>query len=185
MSKLMIRTAYAGEFSMNVLQFSAPMFGTMMSGQTKRAIAYFPIKAQQTELELDVIFASVADYMGFQAFVRATHLNALVNDLEPGVTLWWPQRNITNWTGVIRSFKGGGERFVYAPRARFTIDLVDSFVSKRTTVMSLSPGFDILYGTGLADSQIKMPDGVPSQPGTVPLPAPTPLPGSTPPPVTI
>jgi hypothetical protein len=175
MSQLVITTTYAGTFTMNVLQFSAPMFGTMMSGQTKKKIVYFPIKAQQPQLELEVIFASVADYNGFQAFVRATQLNALTNDIEPGVTLTWPQRNILNWTGVIRNFQAGGERFVYAPKARFVIDLIDCFVSSRTTIASQAPIFDTVYGLGSPDGVMKIPTPpVSGQPGTVV----TPLPGA-------
>jgi hypothetical protein len=170
MSRLVIKTTYAGDFTMNVLKFSAPMFGTMLSGQTKRATMYFPIKAQQPELELDVIFVSVAEYMRFQDFVRATQLNGLSNDVEPGITLWWPQRNITNWTGVIRNFRAGGERFVYAPKARLTIDLIDSFVSTRTTITSVAPIFDTVYGLGMPDGVFKPPpSAVPQTPGTVPL----------------
>jgi hypothetical protein len=169
MSQLVIRTTYAGQFTMNVLQFSAPMFGTMMSAQTKKKVVYFPIKAQQPQLELDVIFASIADYLGFQAFVRATQLNALNNDIEPGITLWWPQRNITNWTGLIRGFQGGLDRFTYAPRARFTVDLIDCFVSTRITVASQAPLFDTVYGLGSPDGVFKIPATTPP-PGTINLP---------------
>lgn len=170
MSRLVIKTTYAGNFTMNVLKFSAPMFGTMLSGQAKKAIVYFPIKAQHPELQLSVIFASVNEYMNFQAFVRASQLNALTNDIEPGVTLWWPQRNITNWTGVIRNFRGGGERFVYAPKAQFTVDLVDSFVSTRTTISSIAPIFDTVYGLGSPNGVFKpLPSDLPGTPGQVPL----------------
>jgi hypothetical protein len=178
-SRLLIRTTYAGEFTMNVLRFSAPMFGTMMSGQTKKMMVYFPIKAQHPELQLDVIFASQAEYRAFQNFVRTHHLNALTNYVEPGVTLFWPARNIMNWTGLIHSFKAGGERFHYAERASFAIELIDSFVSQRTFVVSQAPLFDTVYGAGSPDGMFVPPDVSPGTPspnspfpggGQVPLP---------------
>jgi hypothetical protein len=176
-SRLLIRTTYAGEFTMNVLRFSAPMFGTMMSGQTKKMMVYFPIKAQHPELQLDVIFASQAEYRAFQNFVRTHQLNALTNYVEPGVTLYWPARNIMNWTGLIHSFKAGGERFHYAERASFAIELIDSFVSQRTFVVSQAPLFDTIYGMGSPDGVFVPATDTPGAPppfpgGKVPLPAP-------------
>ena len=157
MSQLLIRTTFGGQFYVNVTRFSSPVFGTMISAQTKTMMVHFPIKAQQPELQFDVIFASVADYQAFQGFVRSSHLNALYNDVEPGVILWWPQRGILNWTGTIRQFAGGGQRFVYAPKARFTVDLVDSFVSRRTVVNSQPPKFATVYGAGSPDGIFKPP----------------------------
>jgi hypothetical protein len=158
MSQLYVRTTYAGQFALNVLNFQSPLFGTMMSAQTKRMAVYFPIKAQQPEIEFEVIFASVGDYQAFQDFVRTTQLNALSNDTEPGVTLWWPQRNILNWSGTIRQFAGGGQRFVYAPRARFVVDLVDSLTSQRTTVSSTAPIFDTVFGLGSPEGEMQLPN---------------------------
>jgi hypothetical protein len=72
---------------------------------------------------------------------------------------------------VIKSFQGGGERFVYAPRARFSVDLIDSFVSTRTTIASQAPIFDTVYGLGSPDGMLQIPT-TPSVPGTVQLPSP-------------
>lgn len=160
MSQMLVRTTYAGQRSLNVLRFSSPIFGTMVGAQTKRMAVWFPIKTQQPEIEFEVIFNSVAAYNDFQQFVRITQLNGLVNDGDPGVTLWWPQRGILNWTGVIKNFVGGGKRFVYAPRALFTVDLVDSLVSRRTTVNSIAPIFDTVYGLGMADGLLSAPTGI-------------------------
>jgi hypothetical protein len=166
---MVVRTTYAGERSLNVLKFSSPIFGTMMSAQTKKMAVYFPIKAQQPEIEFEVIFKSVAEYNDFQQFVRTTQLNGLTNDTDPGVTLWWPQRGILNWTGTIKNFVGGGERFVYAPKAQFTVDLVDSLVSRRTTVNSIAPIFDTIYGLGMPDGLLAAPQGIGGLSGNITL----------------
>lgn len=159
MSKLYIRTTYAGIFALNCTEFSSPMFGTMMGAQTRTEMVYFPIKVQQPDIEFTVVFANINDYLGFQAFARVTQVNGLHNNLEPGITMWWPERNILNWTGVIRNFIGGLNRFTYAPMAKFTVDLVDSFTSVRTQIASTAPIFDTIYGWGIPDGVMVLPGG--------------------------
>lgn len=154
---LLVRTTYAGEFKLNVTDFQSSLTATMMDAQTRKYMVYFPVKTQQPDIEFNVQFASINDYLGFQAFVRTTHLNALANSLEPGITLWWPERNILNWSGVIRGFAGGLSRFNYAPRARFTVDLIDSLVSSRTQTTSTAPLFDTIYGWGSSEGVMKPP----------------------------
>jgi hypothetical protein len=162
MSQLLIRTSYAGEFALNVIDFHSELYGTMMSGQTRNYMVYFPVKCQQPDIEFEVQFASRNDYIGFQEFVRTTQKAALVNSLEPGVTLYWPQRNILNWTGTIRGIQGGLDRFSYAPKAKFGVDLIDSLVSVRTQIVSTAPIFDTVYGWGTEQGEMALPGGVTS-----------------------
>jgi hypothetical protein len=187
-SKLLVRTSYAGEFALNVLAFQSSLFGTMMGAQTKNYMVYFPVKCQQPDVEFSVQFASIADYEGFQNFARVTQKAALINSLEPTVALFWPQRNILNWTGTIRNFEGGLDRFTYAPAANFTVDLVDSLVSMRTQITSVAPLFDTVYGWNTPQGELALPGGVsPTQLGNAlggigninpigGLPTPVPLP---------
>ena len=159
MSKLHVRSTYAGEILLNVTRFSSPIFGTMLGAQTKTKAVYFPIKAQQPEIEFQVQFNSYASFTAFQNFIRTHQKNALTNDTDPGVTLYWPERGILNWTGLIKNFNAGAERFVYAPTTKFVVDLVDSLVSRRTMIKSRAPIFDTVYGLGMPDGVLSPPKG--------------------------
>lgn len=41
----------------------------------------------------------------FQDYVRKSQVSALFDQKQPWVTLWWPERNIDNWTGFIKEFE--------------------------------------------------------------------------------
>jgi hypothetical protein len=118
----------------------------MYAAQTRTMVQYFPIKALQPELELEVVFRSEVEYQDFQRYVRAIQVDAQSFDADPGVTLYWPQRSIYNWTGVIKNFRAGGMRNNFMPRAKFTIDLVDSMLSSKTTVSSWASAFEEIFG---------------------------------------
>ncbi len=146
MSQLRISNSRWGTRYLHILEFSSPVTGMMDSAQTRQIIHHFPWKALQPELELVTIFRNEADYEDFQRWVRNVQIDAQTNFLAPGVTIWWPERSIYNWTGLIRAFRAGGARKNYTPRARFTIDLVDSMVSSRTTLASLGTSYEEIYG---------------------------------------
>lgn len=134
---------------MNVLSFNSPIFGTLVPAQTKTIAQYFPIKANQPEIQFDVIFRNESEYERFQQFVRATQQFALTAQ-TPQITLYWPERNIINWTGVIKSLRAGGMRRNYTPRAVFVVDLIDSLVSQRTEFSSFAAPFGEIIGTTLS-----------------------------------
>lgn len=148
MSKLLLKTGIYGTFEMNVLSFNSPIFGTIVPVQTKTIAQYFPIKANQPEIQFDVIFRNEREYERFQRFVRATQQFALTAQ-APQITLSWPERNIINWTGVIKHLRAGGMRMNYTPRAVFVVDLVDSLVSQRTSFSSMAAPFAAVIGTTL------------------------------------
>ena len=160
MSQLYL-TAAGQQFVLNVLSFSSPIFATMNGAQTKTQYQYFPIKANQPQMEFDVLFASEMDYENFQIFVRNSQVHVLTatgpaasNLTLSGsqlVALYWPQRNIENYTGVITAFEAGGKRRNYTPRAKFTVDLADSMVSHVTQIASLGAVFSIVKGIGSSD----------------------------------
>lgn len=131
-------SAGVGIWNLNVVRFSSPIYGTIGSAQTRWSQQNFPIRMSQPELELDVIFNSRETYVLFQRFVRMHQLNALV--MDDLVTLFWPERSIYDWTGVIKSFRGGLDRFTYAPAATFQVDLVDSMDSVRTEIATTVSG---------------------------------------------
>lgn len=155
MSQLTISSLTRG-FKMNVLAFSSPTYAMINSAQTRTKEIHFPIKISQPALQFDVIFRSHEEYEDFQRFVRNHHKRALTDTSL--LTLSWPERGITNWTGMIKSFKGGGERFSYAPRARIEMELVNSMVSSRTLLASLGSGWQsVVAGLGV-DSLLRLPD---------------------------
>lgn len=141
MSQLQIRTNNFGNFSLNVIAFSSPLSGTIGGTQVKKMKLWYPIKANQPEINFDVQFVGEQDYELFQKFVRESQQWALTASY-PMVTLNWPERNINNWTGLILNFNAGGMRFNYAPRAQFTVSLVDSYVSQYTQASSIGAVFE-------------------------------------------
>lgn len=161
MSRLII-SSITRQFTMNVTAFSTPIYGTISSAQTRTAAVHFPIKITQPEIQLDVIFDSEPAFEDFQRFVRNHQQMTLQNTSL--LTLTWPQRNIFNWTGVIRQFQAGGARFNYTPRARFVVDLIDSAVSARTDFASVASSWEAIYGGfGLSGSVLGPATGAEAQ----------------------
>lgn len=163
MSKLTLTTT-GGQWQLNVLTFSSPLYGTVTSAQTKTMAMHFPIKVTQPDVEFSVIFRSEGDYEGFQRFVRNHQQEALAKGAGGLCTLNWPQRNIDNWTGVIKKFKAGGMRSNVAPRASFTVDLVDSMVSTRTDISTIPNLFwETIFGRGMPDGVLGLPSALENQ----------------------
>lgn len=146
MSQLRLSNPNYGVRYLNVLAFSAPMVGQIAAAQTRTMVQHFPIKALQPELELEVVFRNEEAYQDFQRYVRNIQVDAQSHDSSPGVSLYWPQRSIYNWTGVIKTFQAGGRRANYAPRAKFTVDLVDSMMSSKTFIASIASQFEEIWG---------------------------------------
>lgn len=143
MSKLRV-SAVSQSFELNCTSFSSPIYDTINSVQTRKMAIHFPIKTNQPQVQFDVQFASERDFEAFQRFVRTHQQAAVMGTLL--ATFNWPERDIQNWTGVIRSFVAGGQRANYAPRASFVVDLVDSLVSRRTYVSSIGAPWQTIYG---------------------------------------
>jgi hypothetical protein len=158
MSKLVLRSRGLGrEFELNCLQFNAPIVASISSVQTREMLRHFPIKVNQSDADFLVQFSSEKDFEEFQGFVRKTQKDALTNDRYPGVTLWWPERDIRNWTGVIKSFKAGGMRRNYSPRAQFTVSLIESSVALRSFLSTIATPWQTLYGLGSRDGFMNIP----------------------------
>lgn len=152
MSKLFLANSRTN-WQLNVTQFSSPIFGEISSAQTKSMAHHYPVRSNQPEVQFSVQFTSEVEFENFQRFVRSHQQETLAN----ATLLWlnWPERNIDNWTGVIRSFRAGGMRRNYAPQASFVVDLVDSMVSRRT--MFASPAqllWRTIYGAGMGPDAV-------------------------------
>lgn len=158
MSKLVIRSRGLGRsFELNCLQFSAPIVASIGSQQTRTMMRHFPVKVNQSSADFLVQFANEKDFEDFQKFIRNTHKQAQINDRNPGVNLWWPERGIENWTGVIRNFRAGGMRANYSPRANFTVDLIDSSVALRSFISSLATDWMAIAGKGSPAGMLELP----------------------------
>lgn len=137
MSQLQIISNTMGVFRLNVLAFSSPIFGSISGAQTRTMKQWYPIKANQPEIQFDVQFFGERDYEAFQDLVRKSQ-EASLTVPQPMIRLNWPERNINNWSGMITEFQSGGMRFNIAPRAKFTVFLFDSYVSKYNQMSQLA-----------------------------------------------
>lgn len=147
---------YVGSLDLKVIQFNSPLQGSFSTSQTKTARHHWPVKASQQHLQLQVQFSKWAEYEALQKFVRAHHLRSLKTVQYPEVTLYWPQRNIDNWTGLIRTLEAGDERFNIAPRAQLDIILIDSMLSTKTFSASMGESYTKWYNSDIGDPS--MPD---------------------------
>lgn len=158
MSKLVIRSRGLGrDFEVNCLEFNSPTIASISSVQTRTMMRHFPVKVNQPTADFLLQFPNEREFEDFQRFIRQTHKQAQINDRYPGVTLWWPERNIKNWTGIIRNFKAGGMRRNYSPRATISVDLIDSAVSKRSFISSVATGWESIAGYGSPDGVLSLP----------------------------
>lgn len=144
-------------YLMNVLSFQSGVYQSIASAQTKHLAVHFPIKVNQPDIDFTVIFSSEASFQGFQDAVRYHQQMALATNRL--LTLNWPERSIDNWTGLIKKFQAGGARRNYAPRAQFTVQLVDSMSSSRVMSASTAAPWQTIYGGagGPADGVLQLP----------------------------
>lgn len=154
MSRLQL-TGHAGaRFELNVTQFRSPMSAAINSVQTHTMLQHFPIRCGQPDIEFTCRFTSLDEKHQFQNFVRQHQVNA-INDSKGNVTLFWPERNIENWTGFITNFAVNERRFEYAPQVTFGVDLVDSMMSERTSASSFGASFDAIFGSQIGAMQVR------------------------------
>lgn len=145
MSQLLIKGHKGQEFKLNVIQFRSPMSAAIDSVQTKTMLQHFPIRAGQPDINFTCRFPSIQDKHLFQAFVRDHQINAQTDE-NGMVTLWWPERNIENWTGYIVDFRVREARFEYAPTATFGVALIASLMSERTKMSSFGSSWTSIWG---------------------------------------
>lgn len=148
-------TGSTGAWSLNVVSFSSGLYSLMGGTQIRQAAVWFPIKPSQPEVTFDVVFRTEAEFQNFQNWVRSQQELALTS--TELITLYWPERNILNWTGTIDKVVAGGMRFNVAPRMRFTVALIDSLVTSRTFISSFINSWQYVYG-------LDSPSGVMSPP---------------------
>ena len=136
MSQLEVYAQGGVKFKLNVTQFRSPMNASITSVQTRTMLQHFPIRSGQPDINFTIRFASLSDKHSFEGFVRKHQQEtSQATKYNPkSITLWWPERNITNWTGYIVNYTVTERRFETAPTATFGVSLVDSMMSERTTI---------------------------------------------------
>jgi hypothetical protein len=151
MSLLRLSNAEVGTFHLHVKSFNAPLQGQIQSSQTKRAKHHYPRKAGQQQLVLQCDFLSTKNYMDFQRFVRSSHTTAVGTTNNPEVNIWWPERGMEGWSGVITSIQAGDERFNSVPQAQIEILLVDSMLSQKTFASSYGETFSRFFDNDIGN----------------------------------
>lgn len=150
MSQMKVTDKRTGKsYDLNVTQFRSPMTAAITSVQTKAMLQHFPIRCGQPDINFTVKFTSQDDKHVFQGFVRQHQLMAAMED-NTWVTLWWPERNINNWTGYIVQYGVSERRFEVAPIVTFGVSLVDSLMSEKTTIASKGIDLDRILGPQIA-----------------------------------
>lgn len=174
MSQLKLR-GMGQTFELNVYQFSAPMSTMMTSIQVQAMLHHHPIRVDQPDLMLAVVFSTSEEKSKFNDFVRAHQMNALMDTRSPEVSLSWPQRDIINWSGFIVNYQAGAARFSVAPRVQFGIKLVDSMISDKTRIGSIGSGYRDVLGKQIPwafsytdDSALLTPPTPPTEPAPNP-----------------
>jgi hypothetical protein len=145
------------EFKLNCTAFATVLSSQMSSVQTKKMMHHFPVKAQQPEVSFDLIFSNEKEYERFWRFTRSHQMAALNNWPNPEVVLWWPERDISNWSGLIKNFRAGGARRNYTPRAKLTVDLIDSVFSQRADISSAVASWTAVAGYGSSSGMLNLP----------------------------
>ena len=141
MSRLALRDDRGARFRLDVTQFRSTMSASVNSVQTKTMMHHFPIRCGQPDIEFTVQFRSIDAQHEFQAFVRDHQRNTQKSQTKGMVTLFWPERNIDNWTGYIVSMPVRESRFEYAPKVTFGVMLIASLMSTLTTGSSRGASF--------------------------------------------
>lgn len=185
MGNLIITSNYSEDIELYVTHFETVVTQSMPSIQTKTKQIHFPYKVNQPQIKFQVQFANEQDYESFQSFVRKHHLSAIGDGQGvKEITMKWPERGINSWTGFIRDFLAGGERFNPAPKAQFTVELVDSMISRKTLNASSAVPFYYVYGPQINAlmgwwRQATTPASQNPSPVNPEVPPITPLPGGT------
>ena len=145
-------------WKLSCISFYTTLISEMSSAQTRTMQHHYPVKAQQPAVEFQVVFSSESEFERFLQFIRSHHLSGLSDwSRRPEVTLWWPERDITNWTGFVTQFVAGGARRNPAPHAKISVDLVDSMFYHRTDIASMAATWVQLAGYGSLAGMLELP----------------------------
>lgn len=137
------------DYRAKVVSFNSTVTSQISSVQTQLLAQHFPHKVSQSTLSLTLQMRNKTEARGFYNLVRNSQLRALQSLTL--VSLFWPQRDIQDWTGVILSVQAGERADVTSPVVSFDLLLVDSLVSRRTWINSSATDFDQIYAGEIPD----------------------------------
>ena len=166
MSEMRMYCAGVGTLWVKVVAFQSSLDGQIQPSQTKQALHHYPRKASHQSVSFQVVCRDKEELSTLQRFIRAHQKYALTSPENPEVVLWWPQRGINDWSGIIKKVEGGDKRFNPVPKVSFTVDLVNSLLSKKTWWSSVADDFSKFFGDTIQ----------PAEDWKAPLP---PLPGTS------
>jgi hypothetical protein len=138
-----------GWLDLKVNRFTTQLIGDMRSSQTKTALHHYPIKGAHQLLVMECIFSNWDEYRSVQEYVRRHQIRALRTVQQPEVVLYWPERGIENWSGVIKTIAAGDERFNVAPTSSLEIQLIDSMISQKTWTSSFGEDFGKFFESAM------------------------------------
>lgn len=157
-------TAGSQEYVAKVLSFSSDSNANINSVQTQRMQQHFPFKVVQPNLSLTLQMRDKHESYRFQRFVRISQGSALSR--ASLVNLFWPQRSMNDWKGVIMSVQAGEKVGDTSPVLMVEITLVDSMVSQRTWASSEGSDFEQIYAGEIAYIPLIEPNRQDQPPGT-------------------
>lgn len=152
MSQMRMYCAGAGTLWVKVISFQSSLDGHIQPSQTKQAVHHYPRKASHQNISFQVVCRDSAELATLQNFIRRHQKFALTSPQNPEVVLWWPERGIRDWSGIIKKVEAGDKRFNVAPKVSFTVDLVDSLLSEKTWWSSVAEDFSKFFDNSVDKS---------------------------------
>lgn len=152
-------TVAGNTYQAKVMEFSSDLSSNINSVQTQRALHHFPFKVTQPSLSMTLQMRGQVEATFFQTLVRLSQAKALTESSL--VNLFWPQRGIMDWRGVILSVQVGERVGQTAPIIMIEFLLVDSHISERTWTSSAGSDFDQIYAGEIPDIPLLEPNRVP------------------------
>lgn len=171
MSQMRMYCAGAGTLWVKVISFNSSLEGTITPSQTKQALHHYPRKATHQKVNFELVTSTGSEKQAIIDFIRRHQKYALTSPQKPEVMLWWPQRGIRNWSGIIKRVEAGSNRFSVASKVSFTVDLVDSLLSEKTWWGSVADDFDSYFDNAIEppgdwkQPLPPLPPALPNQPG--------------------
>ena len=153
MSQMRMYCAGTGSLWVKVVGFQSSLDGQIQPSQTKAALHHYPKKASHQNVSFQLVCRNKDELRTIQSFIRRHQQYALTSPQSPEVVLWWPERGIDNWSGIIKKVEAGDKRFNPVPKLSFTVDLVDSMLSRKTWWSSVADSFDRFGGSVIGPSE--------------------------------
>jgi hypothetical protein len=169
----------SGSIQLPVVSFTYGLTSMMEEAQLHQGVQYYPIKVVQDDFTFTVQFQSEQAYRQAQDFIeRSTKQLTTQQFTGTQVTsgylhFSWPELNI-DYQGFIKQSPMGAKKWDYAPKATYTMILIQDSIYTPTYNASDVPAFNSIYG----QDTLNVPDAVGrAEPRLNPPPPQAPPPG--------